>query len=326
MALARWYSAHRCRVRKSRINPASPSKPKEGNSIKAKAPDALISTEAFEEFYEPPEITSEDLDYPPDPKTQQVKRLIIEKLGQEPKRVYFQRQLEVIYEKQFFHWVTDRAIKELQEEGKIIVDFYPIPVGTYRDAVKMITSKSNRYYKREATRIGELVTQYSNPRVTQDTGLWGQELFKVAYGRYGFHLIAEDVNEFRGERWLASDKNIDFIVEKKGHYFGCEVKNTLGYMDKREWMEKLRMCKFFGVVPVFILRYSPTVWNYEIFKSGGLVQLFEAQVFSPGRAELVNQLRDVLELPVMVSRKIPSSIMDRFEKLLEKRVFREKKL
>lgn len=280
----------------------------------------------FEDFYEPGEITYEELGHPPDPKTQQAKKLIIERLGQEPKRVYFQRQLEVIYEKKFFHWVTDRAIRELQEEGKISVNFYPIPVGIHRDAVKIITSRSNRFYKREATRIIELITGYSHPSVTQDIGLWGQELFKVAYGRYGFQLIAEDTNEFQGRRWLESDKNIDFIVEKKGRYFGCEVKNTLGYMDKREWTEKLRMCKFFGVIPVFILRYSPTVWNYEIYKKGGLVQLFEAQVFSPGRRELVNQLRDELELPAMVSRKIPDSIMERFEKLLEKRIFREKNL
>lgn len=275
----------------------------------------------FEEFYDSAQTPYEELNYPPDPKTQQVKRLIVERLEQEPKRVYFQRQLEVIHEKQFFHWVTDRAIRELEEEGKILVDFYPIPVGAHRDAVKMITLKSNRYYKREASRIGDLIAQYSNPRVTQDTGFWGQELFKVAYGRYGFRLVAEDVNEFQGKRWLESEKNIDFIAEKKGSYFGCEVKNTLGYVDKREWVEKLRMCQFFGVVPVFILRYSPTVWNYEIFKRGGLVQLFEAQVFSPGRADLVSRLRDELELPVMVSRRIPDSIMERFDNLLERRVF-----
>ncbi len=262
-------------------------------------------------------------EYPPDAKTQIVKGLILERFEKEPLKVYFQRQLEVLYEKPWFHWVTDRAINELVSEGKIKVEYYPIKVGAHHDKVKVLIHKSNRYYKLEAKRVCGLVEQYSAREITQDVGYWGQELFKVAYSSHGFKLLATDVNQFEGKLWRVSKKNLDFVVEKNGKRFGCEVKNTLGYMDKEEWQQKLEMCKFFGIIPIFIVRYSPTCWNYEIFEKGGLVQVFETQVFMPGRASLVNQLREELGLPVIISRRIPDSIMERLNKTLEKRVFKK---
>jgi len=164
-----------------------------------------------------------------------------------------------------------------------------------------------------------LVEEYSDPSITVDVGLFGQELFKVAYARYGYHLIKEDAREFGGKTWNESKKNLDFIVEKEGTHFGCEVKNTLGYMDKKELNEKMRMCKYFGITPILIMRRSPSVWNDEIIGKGGFIQIFETQIFPPGRTGLVNKMRENLGLPVLVSAKIPDSIMERLDKTLKKR-------
>lgn len=276
----------------------------------------------YDEFdYEDFVSSRGEKEYGPDPRTQRAKEIILQRLKDQPERVYFQRQLEVIHEKSFFHWVTDRAIRELSGEGKIAIHWYPISVGGHRDKLKMITLRTNRYFKTEAKAIASLVEEYSAAEVTRDMGYWCQELFKVAYARHDFKLLAEDVNEFEGKKWEKSGKDLDFIVEKNGKRFGCEVKNTLGYIEKAEMEEKLEMCHFFGVVPIFILRYSPTVWNNEIFEKKGLVQIFETQVFSPGRSVLVNRIKDELEMPVLVSKAIPDSIMNRLEKVLVARVF-----
>jgi hypothetical protein len=264
----------------------------------------------------------EFLEYPADPKTQLAKEILLKEFSENPDKVYYQRQLEVWYEKQFFHWVTDRAIRELHEEEKVIVDYYPIKVGEKKDKLKLITSKGNRYYRRRAKKLIRLVEEYSDPDITKDVGLFGQELFKVAYARFGYKLIGEDTKEHKGKRWEKSGKNLDFIVEKKGVCLGCEVKNKLGYMDKAEMIEKMEICEFLGIVPIFIMRKSPSVWNDEIFRKGGFVQIFDAQIFPPGRRKLVKKLREELGLPVVTSEKIPNSIMERVDKALEARLFK----
>ncbi|PIQ86183.1 MAG: hypothetical protein COV74_05770 [Candidatus Omnitrophica bacterium CG11_big_fil_rev_8_21_14_0_20_45_26] len=261
-------------------------------------------------------------EYGPDSKTQQVKKIIVAQLENDKSRVYFQRQLEVLYEKKFFHWVTGRAIKELKEEGRITVDYYPIQVRSHRDYIKIITHKKNRYYRTRAKQIASLVEMYSNPSITSDTGFVAEELFKVAYAEHQFSLIATHTNKLRGKQWVKTNHDVDFIVEKKGKFFGCEVKNTLGYIDREDMDIKIELCQFLGIMPIFIVRYSPTVWNNEVFENGGLVQVFETQIFSPGKAELVGRLKNELELPVLVSRRIPDSIMDRLDRVLETRVFK----
>lgn len=258
--------------------------------------------------------------YPPDPKTQEIKSLLLDEFRRNPKNVYFQRQLEVWYEKRFFHWVTDRAIRELVEEDKVIADNYPIKVGPHKDKIKIITISGNRYYRRPAKKMARIVEEYSRPEITRDVGLIGQELFKVAYARYGYRLIKEDAREFNGKTWEKSKKDLDFIVEKGGKYFGCEVKNTLGYMDKKELDEKAEMCIYLGIIPIFILRSSPSVWNDEIIRKGGLVQIFDTQIFPPGRKGIVDKMRDELKLPVLTSERIPDSIMERLDKTIEKHV------
>lgn len=285
--------------------------------------DTLVGDRSvFEDEYYEAEFKVEE--YPPDQKTQECKSVLLGELEDNPNNVYYQRQIEIRFEKKYFHWVTDRAIRELKEEEKIMVDSCPIRVGKYEDRLKVITLIGNRYYRRAAKEIARIVAEYCNPSVTRDVGLIGQELFKVAYARYGYSLKKEDAREFNGKKWEKSRKDLDFIVEKGGKYFGCEVKNTLGYIEKKELDEKLEMCVHFGIVPIFILRSAPSVWNDEIIKKGGFVQLFETQIFPPGRKELVDKMRDNLGLPVLTSERIPDSIMERMDKAIKKYVLKEK--
>ncbi len=40
--------------------------------------------------------------------------------------VFYLKQLKVLFEDKYFHWNTDKAIKELAKEGKLIIwyDYY----------------------------------------------------------------------------------------------------------------------------------------------------------------------------------------------------------
>jgi hypothetical protein len=47
-----------------------------------------------------------------------------------PETVFYSRQLEVIFEREYFHWVTNRALRRLVEEGRIISESRTLDIGS----------------------------------------------------------------------------------------------------------------------------------------------------------------------------------------------------
>lgn len=70
-------------------------------------------------------MTSEDLedlgqgeqDGPPDPKEEEAASHLEKFLASNREAVYFSRQLEVMHEDKWFHWITNRALGRLIAEG-----------------------------------------------------------------------------------------------------------------------------------------------------------------------------------------------------------------
>src|SRR6185503_8942086 len=86
-------------------------------------------------------------------------------------RVFFSRQLEVQNEDRYFHWVTNRAIRDLEAEGLINSEVRKLPrAGT----IKLLWHHNQRYYKREASRLIALVDEYANPNISEFIGLQGE--------------------------------------------------------------------------------------------------------------------------------------------------------
>ena len=77
-------------------------------------------------------------------------------------------------------------------------------------------------------------------------------------------------------------------------------------------MVKIRICELIGVKPLFIMRQSPTVYNYEIIRRGGYAMIFEAQIYAFGQKLLVEKIRKELGLTVDCPRAIPDGIIKRF--------------
>lgn len=100
--------------------------------------------------------------------------------------------------------------------------------------------------------------------------------------------------------------------------YGCEIKNTLAYIDKKELEIKLEMCKFFKIRPLFIMRYSPKTYNNLIIKNKGFALIFEAQIYDLSQKELVRIIKENLHYEVDCPRTIPSGIIDRFDKFHNK--------
>ena len=106
---------------------------------------------------------------------------------------------------------------------------------------------------------------------------------------------------------------MDYIFEKDGIFYGCEVKNTLPYIDKNELEVKIKICNFLKIRPLFIMRFAPKSYIEVIRKEGGFAMIFETKIFELGQKELVDKIKRVIGLPVDCPREIPDGIIKRFE-------------
>src|SRR5438874_4843711 len=105
---------------------------------------------------------------PPDPVEVEARDLLKEFFENNREQVFFSRQLEIQNENTYFHWITNRAIRELEAEGIIFSEWRRLSTGT---PIKLIWHKSYRFYKRSAKRLFDLVDEYSSPIVGASLGL-----------------------------------------------------------------------------------------------------------------------------------------------------------
>jgi len=275
-----------------------------------------------ESAYEDEDFGVSGLDFSPenwqDSAVLKAKKEIKEIFKQAPQSVFYHIQLEVKLEKNFFHWVTHRAIKELIGEGFLIYERKPLFIGK-NTSVLFVFMRKNRYYKHKVKRYLKIIQEYSDPDIAKACGEQAEILFTYALLKRGFRLIGEDINEFQGKKWIETNHNLDFIMEKDGLSYGCEVKNTFGYIEKEELEIKMKICEHLGLIPLFIMRASPKDYNNTIIKRGGFVLIFETQIYPLGQEKLVKKIKEILGLPALCSRAIPDGIINRFMRFHDKK-------
>jgi len=55
-----------------------------------------------------------------------------------PQNVFYSRQLEVMFEREYFHWVTNRAVRRLITEGRIHTEERQLSTGS---VIKLVWQK-----------------------------------------------------------------------------------------------------------------------------------------------------------------------------------------
>lgn len=168
--------------------------------------------------------------------------------------VFFARQLHVLFENEYFHWVTHWALRDLEALGIIRSEERTLGVGS---TIKLYWHRSFRYYRRAAKRLVSLVEEYADPNMGAALGLQGEAMALEGFASLRFVLEGRDKNEYRGVPWCDTEHNVDFIFSRDGLSYGVEVKNTLAYIDKDEFDIKIRLCETIGVTPVFVVRMLP---------------------------------------------------------------------
>ena len=232
-------------------------------------------------------------------------------------KVFFSRQIEVWLEDKYIHWISNKAIREMVATRTISSEERGLKTGA---RIHLLWNPRHRYYRRDAAKVVKLVEEYANPNITGAIGLHGETMVLEGFARHEFVMKGRNAKRFREKEWKSSDHNMDFLFEKDGVAYGIEVKNTLGYMDHREFQLKIRLCKFLGLKPVFVARMLPRTWIQEVVDEGGFALIMKYQLYPWTHKELAKRVADEFDLPVDAPKAIEEGTMERFLKWHRKHV------
>jgi hypothetical protein len=232
-------------------------------------------------------------------------------------RVMFSRQVEVLHESDWFHWITNRALRHLVSTGELRSERRALATS---GSINLMWHRSFRYYRREAARLTQLVEEYADPNIGAALGLHGEAMALEGFASVQFVMKGREVRNYGDRQWTGTAHDVDFIFEKDGLAYGVEVKNTLGYMDHDEMMIKIMLCNDIGVTPVFVARMLPKTWILELRQQGGFALILKYQLYPWAHRDLAHRVRDALGLPVDSPRRLQAGTMQRFVKWHERRL------
>lgn len=225
-----------------------------------------------------------------------------------PTTVFYGRQLEVMFEREYFHWITNRALRSL--EGVVTLERHSL---NHASPTTLAWNRRYRYPRRQVADVLELVNRYVTPAVGRAVGDRGEELVLDGFAAGNrFTCLGRNVNALDGVEWTATNHDLDFVFERDGRRYGVEVKNTLGYLGKGEFDVKIQLAEHLGLIPVFVCRALPKTWVWELRERGGFSLILRWQLYPPLLRDLAVALRERFELPVDTPRRLEDGTMLRF--------------
>ncbi len=138
-------------------------------------------------------------EWPRDAKVDEAKEALLEFFDRRPEEVFYVKQLEVFFEKEFFHWITGKAIGELREDKVIGSETMPLGKGTQ---VRFVFNRRHRYYRRQIKERVEIIKEYSDYRTAFACGRQAEVLFLIA-------LAWQGVCSTRGKRKRIQGQEVD---------------------------------------------------------------------------------------------------------------------
>jgi hypothetical protein len=263
-----------------------------------------------------------------DPRVISAEERIVEVIRE--RRVVTDREIKVRLEKDFFPWVTGRAMGKLLEEEPPMLKKYG-----YAGRRRIARGITEGYYCLPATSYDEIRDIIQQKRevsagiVAILTGeapasTHAEDIFEEAFLKLGFIIHGRDVSEFRGRKIHGEPgkepPNLDFVIERDNAIYGVDVKNWIRYeADTRvEVTRKVRFALELGVTPFIIARYvdQDTIYTGVLAKRG-LTYRYIRLIVQPSFESLAVRARELLGYPVMAIDQLPSYSLEWLEKLHE---------
>lgn len=226
-------------------------------------------------------------------------------------KVFFSRQIEIWLEDKYFHWISNKAIRDMVATRAITEEERKLETG---GRIHLLWNPRHRYYKRDAAKVVKLVEEYADPNISGAIGLHGETMVLEGFARHEFVMKGRNIRKFREKEWKLTEHNMDFIFERDGVAYGVEVKNKLGYMDHEEFQLKIRLCKHLGIRPVFVARMLPKTWIKEVIDARGFGLIMKYQLYPWTHKELAKRVAKEFRLPVDAPKVIEDGTMGRFLK------------
>jgi hypothetical protein len=218
----------------------------------------------------------------------------VESLLRDNAAVCYLRQLQVHFERRYYYWVTSRAVRELVRVGRLRLEVERLNPDSGPN-IHFVSVPSVRYRRRIIDRKLDLLRRLSDDALNHACGRQAEILFSRALMLRGFAVVAENARAYRGQEWRLTGHDLDFILERDGVGFGCEIKNRFEYMEGDEIDIKVDMGQLLGIVPLFIVRAAPKTFIWRVAQRGGFTKVYVSRIFPMGHEELVADVRR--ELP-----------------------------
>lgn len=233
--------------------------------------------------------------------------------------IFYQFQLQIRFEKDFYHWITYKALNDLLARGIIkkrqvfrakkqfIVFFYSTD-----------TSLTNTEIKKRIRRKIELINRSSIDQVNDAVGDHGELVTELFFLRRGYECVGRNTNSYQGTIWTKSNEDFDFIFEGEGVKLAVEVKNRFPYLNQKVYLPKIEIAKYLGLTPLFVVRKVPKNYFYDIYQRGGFVLEMWTKIFPRGYEALVKELYNEFKLPVSCRNDIPKGVQRNYQRLYDK--------
>lgn len=243
-----------------------------------------------------------------DPAVQELEPRLVEFLDTNADKVFYENQLAVIFERDFFHWVTARALLDLRESGKI-----GSHLGNLSGDVplRFYFSRKCRYWRRRAATLREIVLEFSDPAFARALGVQGELLTDAGLPRVGFQPVGHEVRSWNGVDWIETGHDLDRVFQRDGLQYGAEIKNRLSYIPQQEFDAKLRMCDRLNLIPLFIARMMPKTYIEQVRQAGGFSLIMKYQFYPVTHCELARRVQKELLLPADCPSRLQDSTLNR---------------
>jgi hypothetical protein len=243
-----------------------------------------------------------------DPYIQQAKNALKEFFRWRKTPFHF-RQLQVLFETQFFHITTAQALYELINEGLL----HPLSYKAGANNVMFLvpsrvasSHKGKRILGSHMKAKAKTIALYDSPDISKDLGAHFEALVKQELRANQLQIVSTHTNSYKGKQWTKSRANLDIIADyPDGRAFGIQTKNELKSIEKDELLEQLEICDCLEIKPLFIVRYMP--WGLVPFVTdrGGFVITLGIQMYPLGHKKLCQQIQNKLSLPEnQISKKL----------------------
>ncbi len=211
------------------------------------------------------------------------------------------RHLQVLFETQYFHIATAKAIYRLIDQG--LLSAVPFQAGANQVSFlipsrALQSPKGDSIVESHMKNKAKVIALYDNPEMSKDLGDHFESLVKLELRANQLRIVATHTNSYKGKQWIKSKANLDIIAEHPdGRAFGIQAKNELKGIEKEELLEQLDICNLLRVKPLFIVRYMPWDFVPAVVERGGFVITLGTQLWPIGHRKVCEQIQEKMSIP-----------------------------